>query len=100
MPPPSVTLTSVQTTVFTPKCIGCHGGSSPEAGLNLMAGQSFSNLVNVPATTQNGAIRVVPFSPSTSYLSIFLAAGHRSNSVTAQDRADIDSWILAGALNN
>jgi hypothetical protein len=100
MPPPSVTLTSVQTTVFTPKCIGCHGGSSPEAGLNLMAGQSFSNLVNVPATTQNGAIRVVPFSPSTSYLSIFLAAGHRSNSVTAQDRADIDSWILAGALNH
>ena len=100
MPPPSVTLSSLQTTVFTPKCIGCHGGSSPEAGMNLSAGQSFSNLVNVAATTQAGAIRVVPFSPSTSYLSIFLAAGHRSNSVTAQDRADIDSWILAGALNN
>ncbi|MBI4914531.1 MAG: CHRD domain-containing protein [Acidobacteria bacterium] len=99
-PPPSVTLSSLQTTVFTAKCIGCHGGSSPEAGMNLSAGQSFSNLVNVPATTQAGAIRVVPFSPSTSYLSIFLAAGHRSNSVTVQDRADIDSWILAGALNN
>jgi hypothetical protein len=68
--------------------------------MSLAAGQSFSNLVNVPATTQSGATRVVPYSPSTSYLSIFLAAGHRSSSVTAQDRANIDSWILAGALNN
>ena len=98
--PPAVTLASLQTSVFTPKCTACHGGSSPEAGMNLSAGQSFSNLVNVPTTTQVGGTRVIPFNPTGSYLHIFLAAGHRSSSVTAQDRANIDSWILAGALNN
>ena len=93
------TLTQLQAAIFTPKCSSCHGGGSPEAGLNLSAGQSYANLVNVPATTQPG-IRVIPFDPTNSVLVIFLASGHRSSSVTPADRANIAGWIMAGALNN
>lgn len=70
--------------------------------MNLSAGQSFSNLVNVAATTATGT-RVIPFNANGSYLHIKLApsgGNHRSSSVTAQDRTNIDTWILAGALNN
>jgi hypothetical protein len=45
-------------------------------------------------------LRVKPFDPANSFLSIQLASGHRSSSVTATDRANIDAWILAGASNN
>ena len=90
------TLTQLQTTIFTASCTGCHsaGGS---AGLNLSAGSSYSNLVNVPATTLPG-LRVVPGSPSTSALVTQLANGHRN--VSAANQALISSWITAGALNN
>ena len=59
---PGVTLSSIQTTTFTPRCTGCHGGTSPEAGMIVSAGKSFSNLVNIAATTQSGT-RVIPFNP-------------------------------------
>ena len=97
--PPTATLTMVQTTVFTPKCTGCHGGSSPTAGMNLEAGMAWSNLVNVPATTQAG-VRVSPGQPSNSVLYEFLVAGHRSSSVTDADRQLIYDWIAAGAPDN
>jgi hypothetical protein len=67
--------------------------------MNLEAGQAWSNLVNVPATTQGG-FRVVPGDPSNSVLFTFLTAGHRSGSVTAADRQLISDWISAGALDN
>lgn len=96
---PTATLTMVQTQVFTPKCTNCHGGSSPEAGMNLEAGQAHANLVNVPATTQSG-VRVAPGSPSSSVLYTFLVSGHRSSSVTAADRQLISDWITAGAQDD
>ena len=65
--------------------------------MDLRSGQSYSNLVNVPATTQPG-IRVVPFSPDTSVLVLQLAGGHRNVSPTNQN--NIRAWISAGALNN
>ena len=98
---PGVTLSFLQTNIFTPKCIGCHGASSPEAGMSLTAGMSYTNLVNVAATSSSSPmLRVKPLDPANSYLSVFLASGHRSSSVTATDRANIDAWILAGAGNN
>jgi PKD repeat protein len=92
----AATLTQVQAAVFN-SCTGCHsaGGS---AGLNLTAGNAFSNLVNVPATQYPGMLRVVPGSPSTSALVTQLAGGHRS--VSAANQALISSWITGGALNN
>ncbi len=93
------TFTFLQTSIFTPKCIGCHSGSSPEAGMDLSPGQAYSNLVNVPAQSQSG-IRVIPGNPNNSVLYTFLAAGHRSSQVTAADRQAIFDWIASGAPNN
>ncbi|MGA7991992.1 MAG: CHRD domain-containing protein [Thermoanaerobaculia bacterium] len=94
--PPAVTLSTLQTTLFTPSCVGCHGAGG-SAGLDLRAGQSFSNLVNVASTTQTGT-RVIPFNPDQSVLVIQLASGHRS--VSSANQNNIRSWILAGAPNN
>jgi sugar lactone lactonase YvrE len=95
-PPSAVTLTFLQTSLFTPSCTGCHGAGGA-AGLDLRAGQSFSNLVNVPATTLPGN-RVIPFNPDQSALVVQLAGGHRSVSTANQN--NIRNWISAGALNN
>jgi hypothetical protein len=65
--------------------------------MDLRAGQSFSNLVNVAATTRTGT-RVIPFNPAQSVLVLELAGGHRSVSTANQN--NIRSWISAGALNN
>jgi cell division septation protein DedD len=97
-PPPSApTLTQIQNTVFTPLCTGCHGGPSPTCGMNLTAGQAYSNLVNQTAACIGG-IRVIPFNPDQSALVIQLASGHRN--VPANLQNDIRNWISAGALNN
>ncbi|NWJ41973.1 MAG: PKD domain-containing protein [Geothrix sp.] len=90
------TLTQLQTTIFTPLCIGCHGQNG-DAGMNLTAGNAYANLVNVAATTRSG-LRVVPGSPGTSALVAQLAGGHRS--VSAANQSLISAWITAGALNN
>ncbi|HQR45101.1 MAG TPA: hypothetical protein PLB02_02335 [Thermoanaerobaculia bacterium] len=65
--------------------------------MNLSSGKSYSNLVNVPATTMSGT-RVIPFNAAGSVLVQKLAGGHRSVSATNQN--NIKSWISAGALNN
>ncbi len=93
----SPTLTQVQNEIFTPRCASCHGGSSPDARMNLQAGQSWSNLVNVPATTRNG-LRVVPFSPASSALVKELEGGHRS--LPTNLIQTIRDWISAGAADN
>ncbi len=95
--PPAVTLTTLQNSIFTPACAGCHGGSSPEADLNLSAGQSHGDLVNVPASTEPG-VRVIPFDPDNSVLVTFLDDGHRNR--PASERLQIRSWIAAGAQDN
>ena len=95
--PSAPTLSQIQSTLFTPSCVGCHGGSSPTCGMNLTAGQSYSNLVNVPAACVGG-IRVIPFNPDQSALVNFLASGHRNIPTANQNM--IRNWISAGALNN
>lgn len=98
---PTVTLSFLQTSIFTPKCTGCHGASGPDAGMSLSAGMTYTNLVNVAAATSpSPMLRVKPLDTANSYLVVKLAGGHRSSSVTAADRANIDAWILAGANNN
>ena len=95
--PPAVTLTTLQTTIFTPTCVRCHGGSSPEADLDLSAGQSHGNLVNIAATTQSG-VRVIPFDADNSVLVTFLDDGHRNRPLS--ERLQIRSWIGDGAQDN
>src|SRR5262249_53320144 len=64
------TLTQLQTSVFTPKCSGCHNGvgSVPPGVLNLMAGGTYKALVNVATNEQPNLKYVVPGNPANSYL--------------------------------
>ncbi len=94
---PSATLTQIQNDIFTPSCVGCHGGGSPTAGLDLDAGQAYGSLVNVPASTEPGT-RVIPSNPDNSVLVTFLEGGHRSRPQSEIDL--IRDWVTSGAPNN
>lgn len=63
------TLVSIQDFVFTPTCAtsGCHSGDAPAGGVNLEDGNSYANLVNVPANMGAGTL-VVPGDPDNSVL--------------------------------
>ncbi len=39
--------------IWNNSCVSCHSGSSPSGGLDLSAGISYSNLVNVISPTYN-----------------------------------------------
>lgn len=106
-----VTFTSLQNDIFTPTCAvsGCHSAGSAEAGLVLVAGQSFGNLVNMPSTQQPGFDRVEPGDPNASYLVKKLRGdanitgsrmpfGQAALSGDLLDR--VIQWVQNGAPNN
>jgi len=62
------TLASIQDNVFTPICIGCHSGANAPQGLQLTAGNSAANLINMPAPRDATQIRVIPGNPDGSLL--------------------------------
>jgi uncharacterized protein (TIGR03118 family) len=110
----AATLSQLQTLVFTPKCSGCHDGSTAPSGAlpgsqNLTAGNSFANLVNVASHEKPALLRVKPGDPANSYL-IHKLEGAASISGARMplggpflDQATIDmikSWIASGAPNN
>jgi uncharacterized protein (TIGR03118 family) len=110
----ATTLSQIQTSVFTPKCSGCHNGSNPPNGalpgsMNLTAGNSFAALVNVASQQQAALMRVKPGDPANSYIIHKLegAAGITGSRMPFGgpflDQATIDqikSWITSGAPNN
>lgn len=114
--PAQVTLTQLQTQIFTPICSGCHSGvgSSLPGVQNLTAGHTFSNVVNVASIEQPALKRIAPGDPTNSYLiqKIEGAAGITGSRMpfgcgsTADpclDQATIDlvkTWVSQGALNN
>jgi hypothetical protein len=73
-PPPPMglqpTLASIQANIFTPTCAvsGCHSGPGAVLGLNLEAGQSAANLINVPSFYGGMVVRVIPGNPDDSFL--------------------------------
>jgi len=107
--PPALqaTLSSIQTNIFTPKCVnaGCHpGGGAP---MPLNNGASFGALVGVNSVTY-GRPRVAPGNANNSVLYLKVIA---DNSVgrgmplvgAALSQAETDSiraWINRGAQNN
>jgi len=113
-PPPAglqPTLASIQANVFTPSCAkaGCHTGSMPQAGLNLDAGASWANLVNMPSSQNMLLTRVIPMDPDGSFLiqklegapGIIGARMPADGNYLQQVTVDvIRQWILDGALNN
>ncbi len=106
-----VTLSGDVHPIFTSTCAlsGCHGGTNPQLGLNLSAGQTFANVVNVPAMELSTMNRVTPGQPDNSYLvhkvqGTHLAVGGsgfqmpKGRSPLTQMEIDlIRAWIAAGA---
>lgn len=108
--PEAATLSEIQSNIFNRSCAfsGCHAGASPAAGQNLSAGQSFSNLVNVPSSQNAAFIRVIPGDPDNSLLIRKLEGPVPFGSRMPLGRAPLDDseiqsirdWIDAGALDN
>lgn len=111
-PPAAATLSQLQSTIFSPRCSGCHtgGGAVLPASMNLSsAAASFAALVNVSSAEQPALRRVLPGDAAASYLVRKLEG---SAGITGErmpqggpflSAAEIDrvrSWINAGAPNN
>ena len=103
--------------IFDARCVGCHGGPTPSAGLDLTAGFSRGNLVNQP--TSDGcmaevpdSVRVVAFDIQSSMLWLKtrpddsrcgnpMPFGTDGLGVIAPDEfALIEAWIAQGAQDN
>lgn len=84
----------------------CHG-STRAANLDLQQGASYTNLVNMPSTSESGT-RVIPGNADASYLVIKLEGRQTVGSsmpiggaaLDATDLTNIKNWVNRGALNN
>jgi hypothetical protein len=109
--------------ILTENCVGCHGGDTPAAGMNLAAGQAFANTVDVRAVQTDTSTlldRIEPGNPEASYL-IHKIQGTQTASPTIRGRGQrmplgcptaerrcltaeeiqlIRQWVVEGALNN
>ena len=101
-------LSDIQSKVFNQSCAisGCHGSTNTQAGLLLVDGNSFSNLVNVQSTLFPTLKRVEPNNSANSVL-IKILKGEVSprmpfnrNPLSAAVIDSIAKWIDNGALNN
>jgi hypothetical protein len=110
-PPGAPTLTSLQSSIFTPKCAvpGCHAPPSPQQGMDLSAGHFYANTVNVGVVELAGFKRVLPSDAANSYLFMKVTADPRITGeqmpfggpyLSATETAAIQAWIDAGALDN
>lgn len=88
--------------IFSTSCTGCHHpGATNSGGLNLQAGSSLGNLVEVPSSFALGLMRVRSGEPNRSFLleKINCASpqtGNRmrpSNAMSLEDQALIRDWI-------
>ena len=64
------TLSSIQSEIFSQRCIGCHTGAGRflPAVMNLTEGNSYANLVGVASIQQAALMRVAPGDPESSYI--------------------------------
>jgi uncharacterized protein (TIGR03118 family) len=111
-----VTLTQLQTQIFTPICSGCHtgGGTSLPGVQNLTAGNTFANIVNVASIEQPSLLRIKPNDAANSYLvqkilgapgitgsRMPFGCGSTANPCLDQPTIDlVKTWVSQGALNN
>jgi uncharacterized protein (TIGR03118 family) len=113
--PPPVTLTQLQTQIFTPICSGCHTGvgTALPGVQNLTAGHTFASIVGVASIEQPTLMRIKPNDPTNSYLIQKIegtaATGARmpfgcpAVGNPCLDQATIDqvkAWVSQGALND
>lgn len=111
------TLVNVQAEVFTASCAfsTCHGDGGGNAGLSLLDGVSYSELVGIEAEGDEkygpppeGAIRVVPGDPDASYLVAKLSGEGDyvgtlmpgASGLDAERLELVRQWISEGAQDN
>jgi hypothetical protein len=112
------TLSDIQAKIFTPTCAtsSCHSGDGVALSdnLDLSAGNSYANLVGVPAQYQGVTLdRVKAGDPMNSFLYIKVANPETLNTtmyglampnggtpLSSQAVQAISDWITAGAQNN
>lgn len=111
-PPPGdgPTLSSLQASIFTPKCAvaGCHLDPGAQQGLDLSAGKTYAHTVGVDVTETSGFKRVVAGSSADSYLYLKVSGDPRivgermpfGGTLTAAEIDAIRAWIDAGAAND
>jgi len=76
--------------IFTAKCVGCHSGATPSAGLDLSEGNSYNNI--------NNATYINLTTPAQSLIYTKPLSHFRSYSDT--EASTVLKWIEEGALNN
>lgn len=111
-PAAAVTLTQLQTTIFTPSCSGCHtgGGSTLPSSMDLTnTAATHAALVGVASTEQPSLQRVTAGDPNASYLvrklegDASITGGRMPLGGAPLDAAliaNVRAWITAGAPNN
>jgi hypothetical protein len=108
LPDPGFTATfsSIQEYVLTPNCAssGCHVGTNSPEGLDLSAGKSYANLVNV-ASQQSNLLLVDPGVSSDSWIIKKLTADGTSlmppgSSLNTVVIDSIKKWIDEGARDD
>ncbi len=96
---------TIQDTILTPLCAGCHAGASAPVGLRLDSANAYAALVNVPSVQVSSLRRVNPGDPTNSYLLQKLegrsAVGSRmplGGAPVSQAALDlVRGWIAGGA---
>jgi len=108
----SVSLSGDVQPIFTAKCAVpfCHTGPSPQAGMDLSAGQSHAAVVDVASGECPAFKRVLPGDPAMSYL-VFKIQGSgpcfggsqmplAQPPLSSAEMSTIIDWITEGAPNN
>ena len=108
-PDPSATFTRVQAEVFTPSCAlsGCHAGPSPQQGMDLSAGRSYGQIVNVRAV-ESTRLRIAPGDTAGSYLlskvngdaTITGVRMPPGGALTSEKLTLLADWVRRGAPND
>jgi len=91
-------LSAIQNTVFNSRCVSCHGGGAPQAGLDLSAGNAYGELIGknlvLPSNSANSPL-MDRLSSNDSNI-VMPPAGKLSQTLIDS----IAAWIDYGALNN
>lgn len=104
-PGPTVTPDTIQA-IFTARCAlpACHSGAAPRAGMDLSAGNSYANTVNVPSAACSPLDRVEPNDPDNSCIVRRIEGTVQprmplggTGPLAPADIARIRSWIAQGA---
>lgn len=112
----AVTLSATVQAALTSKCAtsSCHDNTGPSAGMRLTTGRTFGQTVQVRSgqTPDDSCApdRIEPYSPDASYLWRKVNDTHEeecvggsgnkmppSGTLTTQQKADLEAWILQGA---